>query len=69
MKPKTDRILIFEPKPGATADEVMDVLKLFVFQTYPPELRTRDNMLGLFDKLPVGARRHFHVKHREPDEL
>ena len=67
MKP--DRILIFDPKPGATPDEVMDVLKLFTFQSYPTELKTRDNMLILFDSLPPRAKRHFQVKHREPDEL
>lgn len=69
MKPKTDRILIFEPKPKATADEVMEVLRLFVFQTYPPELRTRENMLGLFDKLSPGAKRHFQVKLPPADAL
>jgi hypothetical protein len=66
---KTDRILIFDPKPGATPDEVMEVLKLFTFQTYPAELKTRENMLILFDSLPSGAKRHFQVKHGEPDEL
>ena len=66
---KSDRILIFDPKPGATPDEVMDVLKLFTFQTYPAELKTRNNMLILFDSLPTRAKRHFQVKHREPDEL
>jgi hypothetical protein len=66
---KTDRILIFDPKPGATPDEVMEVLKLFAFQSYPDQLKTRDNMLILFDALPTGAKRHFQIKHREPDEL
>ena len=66
---KSDRILIFDPKPGATPDEVMDVLKLFTFQTYPTELKTRENMLSLFDSLPIRAKRHFQIKHREPDKL
>ena len=66
---KSDRILIFDPKPGATPDEVMEVLKLLSFQTYPAELKTRENMLTLFDTLPTGAKRHFQIKHREPDEL
>ena len=66
---KSDRILIFDPKPGATPDEVMDVLKLFTFQTYPTELKTRENMLSLFDSLPIRAKRHFQIKHREPEEL
>lgn len=66
---KSDRILIFEPKPGATPDEIMEVLKLVVFQSYPPELKTRDTMLGLFDQLSPSAKRHFEVKHRASDEL
>lgn len=64
-----DRILIFDPKTGATPDEVMDVLKLFTFQTYPNELKTRENMLTLFDSLSPGAKRHFQIKHREQDKL
>ncbi len=59
---KDNRILIFEPKPGASADEVMQVLRMFVFQTYPPEIRTRENMLALFDSLPESAKRHFQVQ-------
>ena len=66
---KSNRILIFDPQPGATSDEVMDVLKLFTFQTYPIELKTHENMLTLFDTLSPRAKRHFQVKHREPDEL
>jgi hypothetical protein len=66
---KSNRILIFDPKPGATPDEVMDVLKLFTFQTYPAELKTRENMLTLFDTLSPRAKRHFQVKSCEPDEL
>lgn len=60
-----DRILIFEPKPGATPDEVMEVLKLFTFQTYPKELKTRENMMALFDKLSENAKRHFNVINRK----
>lgn len=65
---KSNRILTFSPKPGATADEVMEVLKLFVFQTYPPEMRTKENMLALFDKLPEGAKRHFQVNDAMDDD-
>ena len=65
---KSNRILTFSPKPGATADEVMEVLKLFVFQTYPPEMRTKENMLALFDKLPEGAKRHFQVNSVTDDD-
>ena len=65
---KSNRILTFAPKPGATADEVMEVLKLFVFQTYPPEMRTKENMLALFDKLPDGAKRHFQINDTMDDD-
>lgn len=65
MKPKDRRILIFKPVPGATPDEVMQVLRMFVFQSYPPELRTRENMLFLFDQLPDSAKRHFQVEFPE----
>ena len=66
---KSNRILIFDPKSGATSDEVMDVLKLFAFQSYPEQLKTRANMLTLFDALPTGAKRHFQIKYQKPDEL
>ena len=57
-----NRILIFSPQPNATADEVMQVLAMFAFQTYPPELKTKENMLAIFDKLPQSAKRHFKVE-------
>ncbi len=63
--PKIDRVLVFEPKSGATADEVMEVLKLFTFQTYPAELKTRENLRTLFDQLPENAKRHFNVIERK----
>lgn len=66
---KSNRILIFDPKPGATPDEVMEVLKLGMFQTYPTELKTHENMLVLFDQFSNNAKRHFQIKHREADEL
>jgi hypothetical protein len=63
---KTDnRILIFDPKPNATADEVMEIMKLSMFQTYPPELRTRENMLDIFDNLSDKAKRHFKAHNLE----
>lgn len=61
MKPD-NRILIFEPQPNASPDEVMQVLRMFVFQSYPPELRTKEKMLSLFDQLPPDAKRHFKVQ-------
>ncbi len=65
MKPKTDRVIIFDPKPGANPDDVMQVLKLFTFQTYPQELRTRENLMTLFDQLPDTAKRHFNIVTRD----
>jgi hypothetical protein len=56
-----DKILIFDPKPGATPDEVMEILKLFTFQTYPQELKTKENMMALFNQLSESAKRHFNV--------
>ena len=58
---KVDKVLIFDPKPGATPDEVMEILKLFTFQTYPQELKTKENMMALFNQLPESAKRHFNV--------
>lgn len=61
---KDKRILIYEPQPNATPDEAMQVLSMFVFQTYPPELRTRENMMALFDQLPPSAKRHFKIHYQ-----
>lgn len=66
---RDNRILIFDPKPNASPDDVMEVLKLFTFQTYPEKLKTRENMMVIFDQLSPSAKRHFEVKHREADEL
>lgn len=62
MKPD-NRILIYDPQSGASPDVVMEVLRLFAFQTYPPELRTRENMLKLFDSLSPDVQRHFKVEY------
>jgi hypothetical protein len=59
---KITQILIFSPKPNATPDEIMEILKFLFFQTYPPELRTRENMLGVYNQLSEGAKRHFKVQ-------
>lgn len=59
---RTEQVLIFEPQPNATADEVMEILKLSMFQTYPPELRTKENMMAIFNGLSAGAKRHFKIK-------
>lgn len=64
MKMK-DKVLVFDPKPGATPDEVMEILKLFTFQTYPQELKTKENMMALFNQLPESAKRHFNVIDRK----
>lgn len=62
MSKKVNQIVIFSPQKGATADEVMQVLKLLAFQTYPPELKTETNFTVLFNKLPPEAQRHFQLK-------
>jgi hypothetical protein len=40
----------------------MQVLRMFVFQSYPPEFRTKEKMLALFDEMPPEAKRHFKVQ-------
>ncbi len=60
-----NQVLIFSPQPNATADEVMEVLKLVMFQTYPAELRTEENLTTLFNKLPANVQRHFQVKDKQ----
>lgn len=60
-----NKMIIFSPKPGATADEVMQILKLLMLQTYPPALRTQDNLFALYSKLPDSAKRHFKIKDAE----
>ena len=62
MNKRVDQVLIFSPQPNATIDDVMQILKLFAFQTYPPELRTRENLTKLYNELPDGTKRHFQVK-------
>lgn len=57
-----NKALVFSPQPNATIDDVMQVLKLVFFQTYPPEIRTSENMMVLYGKLPASAKRHFQLK-------
>ena len=60
-KPPT-KVLIFAPQPNSTADEVMQVLKLVMFQSYPIEHRTIEQLEALYNKLPGEAQRHFRWK-------
>lgn len=53
--------LIFSPQPNATPDEIMEVLKLFAFMSYPVEIKTEANMILLYNQLSEGAKRHFKV--------
>jgi hypothetical protein len=62
MNKRPDQILIFSPQKGATADEVMEILKLSMFQTYPAELKTNENLTTLYNQLSEGAQRHFTIK-------
>lgn len=57
--------LIYSPQPNATPDEVMQVLKLFAYTTYPPSHKSQDGMFAIYDTLPPEAKRHFKVKETE----
>ena len=65
MKKTPDQVLVFSPQPNATPDEVMQVMKLLMFQTYLAELKTEDNLTALYNKLPDNVQRHFQVKNKQ----
>jgi len=54
--------LIYAPQPNATADEVMQVLKLFAYTTYLPTRKSHEGMMKVYETLPPEAKRHFKVK-------
>ncbi len=60
-----NKALVFDPQPNPTNEEIMQILKLLMFQSYPPEVRTPDNLMLLFNKMPQSAKRHFQVKDTE----
>ena len=62
------QILIYEPKVGATVDDVMQIFRILMFQTYPASLRTEENLTELYNKLPESAQRHFRIINKT-DEL
>lgn len=62
MKKKVNQILIYSPKPDVTAQELSEILRLTMFNTYPPELRTSENLTAIFNQLPENAQRHFQIK-------
>jgi hypothetical protein len=68
MTKRPNQVLVFSPQPNATADEVMEVLKLVMFQSYPAELRTEENLTALYNKLPTNVQRHFQVKDKNDKE-
>jgi hypothetical protein len=51
--------LIYSPQPKATADEVMQVLKVFTVFTLP--YTTNEILFGIYDELPAEAKRHFLI--------
>jgi hypothetical protein len=57
-----DQALVYAPKPDITTQELSEILRLVVFHTYPPEMKTQENLTALFNQLPTGAQRHFELK-------
>jgi len=58
---QNNKTLVFSPQPGATLDEVMEILNFLFFQTYSPELKTRENLMASYEKLSPTAKRHFKL--------
>jgi hypothetical protein len=54
--------LIYAPQPNATPDEIMQVLKLFAYTTYPPEHKSSETLFKIYDSMSIGAQRHFRIK-------
>ena len=65
MNKKVNQVLIYSPQPNPTVEEITEILKLLMYQSYPPELRTDENLTILFNKLPEGAKRHFQLKDKQ----
>lgn len=59
------RVLIYNPQANATSDEVLQVLKVFTFPSYPQTLRTDELLFNIYDQLPPEAQRHFTVTETE----
>jgi hypothetical protein len=59
MKIKSE--LVYSPQPNATPDEVMQVLRLFAYTTYPPDRKSKAGMFDIYASLPDNAKRHFKV--------
>ncbi len=51
--------LIYSPQPKATADEVMQVLKVFTVVTTPRA--NTDILIAVYEELPPKAKRHFKI--------
>ena len=56
---QNNKSLVFSPQLGATPDEIMEILNFLFFQTYPPELKTRENLMPLYDNLSPTAKKTF----------
>jgi len=68
MKKEVGQILIYDPKKGASVDDIMQIFRILMFSTYPPELQTDENLTALYNKMPESARRHFRIVNKT-DEL
>lgn len=62
MKKTINQQLIYNPKSDITVQEIAEILRLLAFHTYPPELKTQENLTALFNQLPTEAQRHFELK-------
>jgi hypothetical protein len=62
MNKRVDQVLIYSPQDDNTPQELAEILRLVVFHTYPPELKTQENLTALFNKLPPNAQRHFQIQ-------
>lgn len=51
--------LLYTPKEDITLYELALVLKIFTFGTLPPELKTMEMLIGIYESLPLQAKRHF----------
>ena len=56
------KTLIYAPQTNATADEVLQVLKVFTVTTLPQGMGTHELLMGVYETLPPEAKRHFKVK-------
>jgi hypothetical protein len=54
--------LIYSPQPNATPDEILQILKIFAYTTYPPSRKSNEGLFVVYESLPPEAKRHFKIK-------